>query len=131
MTDTMTTDIMTTADGNYILCEDCELEFATHVFVGSEDKEWKLCKECNREAIEYCELMEGVGEEEEELGTCVCCQKEPAEVVFMHIKNGNFELCETCFEWADHEDDYGKEFGKPKKEEEKTLMMTLAAFLRG
>jgi protein-arginine kinase activator protein McsA len=131
MTMTTMTEIMTTEDGHYVLCEDCELELALHEFVGSEDKVWKLCGECNQEAYEYCEMMEGVGEEEEEeeLGCCVSCKKENATIVFMHLKNGNFELCDKCFEWADHEDDYGKEFQTP--EEEKIPVRTLVDFLLG
>jgi hypothetical protein len=108
MTDTMTAH----QEDHYTLCEDCEKDFAIHEFVGSEDKVWKLCDACNDEAHEYCEMMEGVGEEEEEeedLGCCVSCKTAKATIVFMHMKNGNFELCDACFEWADHEDDYGKQ----------------------
>jgi len=112
---------MTTTQ-DYILCEDCGLETALHEFVCSEGQVWNLCNECNQQALEEEE------EEQEDLGTCVSCQKEHATIVFMHLKNGNFELCEKCFEWADHEDDYGKEFQKPK--EEKTLLETMMEFLR-
>jgi hypothetical protein len=60
------------------------------------------------------------------LDGCERCLKEKPVNVFMHLKNGNFELCESCFQWADHEDDYGKEFVKP----DSTLMESLKAILR-
>jgi protein-arginine kinase activator protein McsA len=130
---TMTTpEILLTEDGHYIVCEDCEKEFATIEFVGSDDKVWKLCKECEEEAFELREEGERERHEEEEyrddLGQCESCQTEKAVIVFMHMYNGNFELCQKCFEWADHERDYGKDFGKP---EEEVLVKTMEDFLRG
>ena len=108
MTTKMMTDIMTTTDGCYILCEDCDVNFALHEFVGSENKTWNLCDKCNHEAWEAYEEMREIEREEEDLGTCVSCKTEKAVISFMHMKNGNFELCNGCFEWADHEDDYGQ-----------------------
>ena len=140
-TTTMTTpEILLTEDGNYIPCEDCDKEFATCEFVGSEDKVYKLCKECEEEAHEVVrEQREWEAEEErkkqeeeedeyyrDDLGQCESCQKEKAVIVFMHLYNGNFELCKSCFDWADHERDYGKDF---KREE--VLVKTMEDFLRG
>lgn len=125
---TMMTEILTTTDGHSIICEECHKEFATHEFVGTDDKVFKLCDECNEEAwMLWNEQREAEEEEDrkryeeegdyrDDLGQCESCQKEKAVIVFMHMYNGNFELCQTCFECADHEDDYGKDFGKPKED---------------
>ncbi len=138
------TDILLTEDGNYIFCEDCGKEFAIHEFVGSDDKVFKLCETCRDEAQQACDDMREIEEEEDrrkeeeeedeyyrdDLGQCESCQKEKAVIVFMHLYNGNFELCKDCFDWADHERDYGKDF-KKREEEEKSLMETIVGFLRG
>jgi hypothetical protein len=119
MTTTETMNVLTNTEGHYILCEDCDMNFANHEFVGSGEIVWKLCDECNHEAKEAVKDMREIEaeedrrrekEEEEDLGPCVSCKKEQAVISFMHLKNGNFELCQHCFEWADHEDEYGKEF---------------------
>ena len=134
-TETMMTDILTTEDGAFVFCEDCNLEYAIHEFVGTDDKVFKLCDKCNDEAWELADEQREAEEEEDrkryeeegdyrdDLGCCVSCRKEKAVLVFMHMYNGNFELCEKCFEWADHEDDYGKEFEKEK--------VTMPSFLLG
>jgi hypothetical protein len=136
----MTEFLLTEDNSNYILCEDCELELAERIFVRVDRKTFKLCKKCHLEACVACmEQREAEAAEEEEerecqeyeerqddLGQCVSCRKEKATIVFMHLKNGNFELCERCFRWADHDDDYGIEFKK-----EKSLLDTLVWFLRG
>lgn len=133
-TSTMTTDILLTDAGDYILCEECDLEFARHEFVGSGDNVWKLCEACNHGALEAVKEMREIEEEdararteeEEDLGTCVSCKNAEAVITFMHLKNGNFELCRKCFEWADHEDDYGAEFA-----EEAAVIERMSAHLRG
>jgi protein-arginine kinase activator protein McsA len=114
-------------------CEDCGEKPSLHDFVGSDDKEWRLCTECRDEAQQACDEEERRRYEEEEdeyyrddLGQCESCQKEKAVIVFMHLYNGNFELCKSCFDWADHERDYGKDF---KREE--VLVKTMEDFLRG
>jgi hypothetical protein len=37
---------------------------------------------------------------------CEDCHFRPATRIFLHIDKGRFYLCERCFGWADHEDDY-------------------------
>ncbi len=90
------------------LCEECDTNIAEHNYVGSCDRVYRLCDPC----MEYVRNDEDIIEEEENLGTCVSCKKEQAVISFMHLTNGNFELCKHCFQWADHEDDYGKNFEK-------------------
>ena len=116
----MTTTIVTEMTRHPYLCEDCDMEIAIHVFVNPEQKEFHLCEKCNEEAWEAHDEQRRAEEEEEEedLGVCVSCEKEPAKIVFMHLTNGNFELCIHCFQWADHERDYGQDFGKPKEDDE-------------
>lgn len=115
----MTTATMTTQHEHHAyLCDDCEMEIAEHDFVGRDGKKWRLCHQCQEEAREICEEVEKEEEQEEELGICVSCQKEKATISFMHITNGNFELCNRCFEWADHERDYGNDFGENSSTEE-------------
>lgn len=138
-TTTMTTpEILLTEGGNYILCQDCDKEFATCEFVGSDDKVFKLCAQCEEEAHEVVREQREAEEEEDrrkqeeedeyrdDLEQCESCQTEKAVIVFMHLTNGNFELCQKCFGWADHEDDYGQDFKK-----EKSLMEKMTDFLRG
>jgi protein-arginine kinase activator protein McsA len=96
------------------------MEIAIHVFVNLEHKEFHLCETCNEEAWEAHDEQRRAEEEgqEENLGICVSCEKEPAKITFMHLTNGNFELCIHCFQWADHERDYGQDFGKSTDDEE-------------
>lgn len=100
------------------LCDDCEMEIAEHDLIGSCGILWRLCEECHKEALEAIEEGQKAEEEEVNLGICVSCQKEQATITFMHLTNGNFELCDSCFRWADHERDYGKDFGESSSEEE-------------
>lgn len=142
------------------LCDDCEMEIAEHDFLGSCDIAWRLCEQCNKEALEVlddarmaaeerrreeeeanqCErchckrasvlvytspatsddalhLCEDCSDEEEEedLGVCRCCRSQEATISFMHITNGNFELCDGCFQAADHEPEYGRDFVKDQQ----------------
>jgi hypothetical protein len=125
MTSTMTTEMSTP---RATPCEDCETGIASHTFVGTYDQVWRLCDTCNDAAEAVVEDMrvlkeeedrrrEEDVEEEEELGICVSCEKQQARIIFTHMTNGNFELCGHCFEWADHEADYGVEFGCSSSED--------------
>lgn len=101
------------------LCEECEIDIAAHDFEGAENKVYHLCGVCYKDAVvtaeegmRWEEQRQKAEEQEEHLGHCESCQTEQATIVFMHLSNGNFELCQRCFEFADHERDYGKDFGK-------------------
>ena len=59
---------------------------------------------------ECLHLCEDCSDADEELGICECCREMDASVSFLHITNGSFELCEGCFQAADHEPEYGKDF---------------------
>lgn len=109
--------------GNRRVCEECEAGVAEHEFVGAEDKVYHLCGFCYKDAVETAEegqrweeQRQKAEEQEEHLGNCESCRTEQATIVFMHLTNGNFELCQRCFEFADHERDYGKDFGKGSSE---------------
>lgn len=65
----------------------------------------------NKDLDVACDDTQEWAYEEEVLGDCASCQK-PATTVFWHLHNGPFELCDGCFAWADHEDDYGETFGQ-------------------
>ena len=122
----MTTTEMSTPQHQHheYLCDECEMEIAEHDFVGASDIVWRLCAECNKEAKELVEDMQKWEQEQDEeeeaenLGMCVSCEEKPAKIVFMHLTNGNFELCIRCFEWADHERDYGEDFGVSSSEDD-------------
>jgi protein-arginine kinase activator protein McsA len=121
---TLSTITMTTTTTRYRMCDDCDHSVATHQFVGIDETVYELCESCNEAAwraqedrVAYEEEEHAAEEEEEELGICVSCEKQPARVVFNHMTNGNFELCGHCFEWADHEADYGVEFGCSSSED--------------
>ena len=103
------------------LCEDCNEGVAIHYITDSDDKMWHLCEKCNDavwDGVEEEDLRLLEEEEEEELGMCVCCQEKEAKIVFMHLTNGNFELCISCFEFADHERSYGQDFGVSSSEDD-------------
>ena len=103
-----------TATTSPCLCEECNVGTAVHQFTDTEDKTWHLCEKCNDmawDAVEEEDLRLLEEEKEEDLGICVCCQEKEAKITFMHLTNGNFDLCIRCFEFADHERDYGTNFG--------------------
>lgn len=37
---------------------------------------------------------------------CWDCRQAPATRTFLHMTKGHFPLCDSCFEFADHDDDY-------------------------
>lgn len=39
-------------------------------------------------------------------GACEDCYQNPAVRHFCHLDGRQFALCESCYSWADHEDDY-------------------------
>ena len=42
---------------------------------------------------------------------CNDCKKKPATEVFVHLDGRTFDLCTYCWQLADHEEDYGADFG--------------------
>ena len=42
---------------------------------------------------------------------CQDCKKVPATHTFNHLDGRSFNLCSYCWQLADHEDDYGADFG--------------------
>ena len=41
---------------------------------------------------------------------CQDCRKADATCTFRHLDGRIFSLCDRCFGWADHEEDYGADF---------------------
>ena len=39
-------------------------------------------------------------------GLCEACNALPAARLFVHLDGRDFQLCESCWSWADHDDDY-------------------------
>lgn len=80
-------------------CSECgdqattELEDASGVV-------WPLCANCDvwwRESEAEREAMNGM---------CQDCSANPVTCRFVHLHKGVFYLCDECFGFADHEDDY-------------------------
>lgn len=92
------------------LCERCH-EKPSRVYI------YRLTKTGEEEELHLCEHCEDWDEreQEEDLGVCQSCRHQDAEVSFLHLTNGNFELCERCFQAATHEPDYGKDFVKEEQ----------------
>ena len=63
----------------------------------------KLCENCRPEFLEPLPKRQAL--------QCMDCKKKPANKVFVHLDGRKFNLCEYCWSLADHEDDYGVEFG--------------------
>ena len=117
----------------YHLCEKCNEE-AWEAFEEQQRAEEEEDRKREKEDAAYAQAMEEVmfiregvwgegaraevEEEEEGLGICVSCREKDAKITFMHLTNGNFELCIRCFEWADHERDYGTDFGCSSSEDD-------------
>jgi hypothetical protein len=80
-------------------CTECGAD-ATLEVLGLDDQLYLLCLKC-REAFEEAETRR-----ELEGKLCEDCQFRPADHIFYHMKKGQFCLCERCWTWADHEDDY-------------------------
>lgn len=71
---------------------------------GDDGKLYPLCNNCDvsvRETqAEHADLEDAIQ------GPCQDCLREQATRKFVHLHKGVFYLCELCFAWADHEDDY-------------------------
>ena len=77
-------------------CSDCGAD-ATTELADASGVLWPLCAACDvwwRESVKA------------PLGVCQDCCVESATRQFVHLQKGVFCLCERCFVWADHEEDY-------------------------
>jgi hypothetical protein len=91
-------------------CAECS-DVATTEVMGSDAQPYSLCARCAGE------FQETVAELEQDRSTlyswdytavrwCEDCRESAAVREFMHLRKGTFFLCDSCFMWADHEDDY-------------------------
>jgi hypothetical protein len=81
-------------------CTECGAAPGTHEIYGEDDQAYLVCLECATAQYEKEEREDIEGR------TCDDCQFRPAERIFCHMDKGTFYLCERCWGWADHEDDY-------------------------
>lgn len=85
-------------------CSECGAA-ATTELEDEHGEMWPLCANCDvwwRETqAELADQAAALREQQ-----CQDCHREPATCRFLHMYKGEFFLCEGCFGWADHEDDY-------------------------
>ena len=63
-----------------------------------------------RQACEHCGASDELACVEDPV-ECADCKVNVATETFNHLDGRSFQLCSGCFGMADHEDDYGAEFG--------------------
>ena len=84
-------------------CDTCG-DVAVTEFVGGGGSVHPLCGACDNHLRE---TLAGVYDEREEVrGPCQDCYRARAVREFWHLDGRRFALCDGCFSWADHEDDY-------------------------
>jgi hypothetical protein len=85
----------------YNRCATCSEGDATHRYRQEDGTYLEVC--------EGCFLLDPETEEEE--SSCDDCKTNPATQTFIHLDGRQFDLCVDCHRWADHEEDYGVDFG--------------------
>jgi hypothetical protein len=84
-------------------CDTCG-DVAVTEFVGGGGSVYPLCEGCD---AHLRETLEGAYDEVDEVyGQCEDCRGARATRWFCHLDGRRFLLCNGCYSWADHEDDY-------------------------
>lgn len=78
-------------------CDHCGASAVT------EFETYSFCDNCD---VHLRETLAESSSDEEDYGVCDDCQEAQAECVFLHLDGRRFHLCNACWQWADHEDDY-------------------------
>ena len=85
-------------------CDECGSETdLTEEYQTEDGTVRNLCENCRPEFLEPLPKRQAL--------ECQDCKKKPASKVFVHLDGRKFKLCEYCWQLADHEDDYGADFG--------------------
>jgi hypothetical protein len=95
---------MTTVYNQVPECDTCG-DVAVTEYIGGGGTVSPLCASCD---VHLRETMAGLHEVTEDLSHMWCddCQEERAKRRFLHLDGRQFALCDVCYHWADHEDDY-------------------------
>jgi hypothetical protein len=84
-------------------CDTCG-DVAVTEYIGGGGGVSPLCANCD---VHLRETMAGLHDARDVLDQwCDDCQEERANRRFLHLDGRQFALCESCYHWADHEDDY-------------------------
>lgn len=84
-------------------CSECGAA-ATTELEDEHGEMWPLCASCD---VWWRETQAELADQAESIqGPCQDCRRADATRKFVHLHKGAFFLCERCFSWADHEDDY-------------------------
>lgn len=85
-------------------CSECGA-VATTELEDEHGEMWPLCANCD---VWWRETQAELADQAEALNgqRCQDCRLQPATCRFVHLRKGEFFLCDNCFGWADHEDDY-------------------------
>jgi hypothetical protein len=85
-------------------CDDCGSDTELTDEYQMEDGEIRnLCENCRPKFMEPLPKRQAL--------QCNDCKATPATQTFLHLDGRKFDLCDSCWQLADHEEDYGVSFG--------------------
>jgi hypothetical protein len=92
---------------HYNRCASCFQGDATHRYLQDDGTYLEVCEGCF--LLDETEFLEPPPKRQ--ALQCNDCKKNPATETFNHLDGRTFDLCKYCWQLADHEEDYGADFG--------------------